>query len=83
MLAKTLGPQFTRTGWSRFWALLKLGITGFYHYVSVKRLSRYVYEFCHRRNNRGEHALDFMAETAKQFRDRLLTHRQLVDGDSA
>ncbi len=35
-----------------FWAILKRGIYGMYHHVSVEYMQRYVDEFCFRYNNR-------------------------------
>lgn len=35
-----------------FWALLKRGIVGQYHQVSIRYLNRYIDEFCYRYNNR-------------------------------
>ncbi len=37
-----------------FWALLKRGIVGQYHKVSVKHLNKYVREFCYRHNHRDD-----------------------------
>jgi len=43
-----------------FWAILKRGILGIYHHVSVKYLQRYVDEFCFRFNNRGLNMFDMV-----------------------
>lgn len=75
--------QVHTNGIESFWALLKRGLLGSYHHVSVKHLSRYVDEFCHRHNARDEHALAFMRRTASEMVGRRLTHRMLVDGESA
>ncbi len=40
-----------------FWSLLKRGVIGQYHHVSVRHLPVYVDEFCYRQNHRTEHNL--------------------------
>jgi hypothetical protein len=38
-------------GIESFWAVLKRGIFGIYHHISVKYMQRYIDEFCFRAND--------------------------------
>ena len=50
-----------------FWAILKRGVYGIYHQVSVKYLQEYVNEFCFRYNNRDiEKSFDLVLSNAIQ-----------------
>jgi len=40
-----------------FWSLLKRGVIGQYHHVSVRHLPVYVDEFCYRQNHRKDDGL--------------------------
>lgn len=43
-----------------FWAVLKRGVYGIYHHVSLKYMQRYVDEFCFRYNNRDVNMFDMV-----------------------
>ena len=47
-----------------FWALLKRGMIGQYHQVSVRHLQQYINEFCYRYNNRDN---EFVFEQTLEF----------------
>lgn len=48
----SLGDGVHTNGIESFWAILKRGVYGVFHAVSVKHLQRYVDEFCFRLNHR-------------------------------
>ncbi len=60
-----------------FWALLKRGVYGTYHFVSVKHLQRYVNEFCFRANN-GNTALSFMDAICLQVNKKNIRYKELT-----
>ena len=49
-----------------FWALLKHGIVGQYHKVSLRYLSKYIDEFCYRWNHRKDEAADIFSLTLQR-----------------
>lgn len=50
----SLGEGIHTNGIESFWAVLKRGVYGIFHSVSVKYMQRYVDEFCFRLNHRDE-----------------------------
>jgi transposase-like protein len=53
----SIGEYYTKEGFhtngiENFWSILKRGIIGIYHHISLKYLQRYVDEFCFRQNTR-------------------------------
>lgn len=62
-VAYALAGGIHTNGIESFWAILKRGVYGIFHNVSVKYMQRYVDEFCFRINHR---------EYAEAF-DRLVT----------
>ena len=67
-------------GVESFWALMRRGLDGTYHHVSVKHLQRYVDEFSGRHNIRDLDTIEQMASVAAGMRDKRLTYRQLTAG---
>ena len=67
-------------GIESFWALLKRGYNGTFHFFTFKHLHRYVNEFANRLNSGPGNALSVMADTVARMEGKRLTYRQLVEG---
>ena len=65
-------------GVESFWALMKRGIHGTYHQMSVKHLGRYVDEFAGRHNQREADTVDQMAGMVRGMDGKRLRYRELV-----
>ena len=70
----------TTNGIESVWAVMKRGITGVYHQVSEKHLTRYVDEFSFRLNdgNVKRHTMDCLASLTEATVGKRLTYKRLI-----
>ena len=70
--------QAHTNGIESFWAMLKRGYYGTYHYMSPKHLERYVDEFVGRHNRRPWHTIDQMGSMAWGMSEKRLRYKDLI-----
>lgn len=73
-----LNEQAHTNGMESFWSLLKRGIDGVYHHVSVKHLHRYTAEFSGRHNDRPLDTEDQMERMVQGAVGKRLRYQDLV-----
>jgi len=71
--------QAHTNGIESFWALLKRGHYGIYHYMSTKHLHRYVTEFAYRHNTRELTTMEFIDTTITKSAGKRLKYAELIN----
>ena len=70
--------QASTNGMESFWAVIKRGYNGVYHWFSVKHLARYVHEFSGRHNYRPLDTVDQMSILVFGMIGKRLTYSDLI-----